>query len=139
MLRSWHASLVEAPARLHTRKNAPTRNVRTIDVNDPDAVRRRRARANRVLTILKAALNLAYRDGDAQSDEAWRRVKPFREADAPIRISAGGCSIGRTPARSRTATRQTERTRSSSASFGSPIKPPVISGTARLYNLRHSW
>jgi integrase len=83
MLRNWHAALAEAPARLRTRKNAVTRNVRATDVNDPDAVRRRRATANRVLTILKAALNLAYRDGHAQSDEAWRRVKPFREADAP--------------------------------------------------------
>ena len=83
MLRNWHAALAEAPARLRTRKNAATRNVRAIDLNDPDAVRRRRATANRVFTILKAALNLAYRDGHAQSDEAWRRVKPFREADAP--------------------------------------------------------
>lgn len=83
MLRNWHAALAEAPARLRTSKNAATRNVRVIDLNDPDAVRRRRATANRVLTILKAALNLAYRDGHAQSDEAWRRVKPFREADAP--------------------------------------------------------
>jgi integrase len=83
MFRNWHAALAEAPARLRTRKNAATRNVRAIDLNDSDAVRRRRATANRVLTILKAALNLAYRDGHAQSDEAWRRVKPFREADAP--------------------------------------------------------
>ncbi len=39
MLRNWHAALAEAPARLRTRKNAATRNVRAIDLNDPDAVR----------------------------------------------------------------------------------------------------
>jgi integrase len=46
-------------------------------------VRRRRASANRVFGVLKAALNLAFREGHAVSDEAWRRVKPFREASAP--------------------------------------------------------
>jgi integrase len=46
-------------------------------------VRRRRASANRVFGVLKAALNLAFREGHAASDEAWRRVKPFREASAP--------------------------------------------------------
>lgn len=50
--------------------------------DDPEASRRRRASANRILTILKAALNHAWRDGKAPSDEAWRRVSPFREVDA---------------------------------------------------------
>jgi integrase len=83
VLRNWHAALAEAPARLRTRRNATRPNLRPIDPDDPDAVRRRRATANRVLTVFKAALNLAFRDGHAASDEAWRRVKPFREADAP--------------------------------------------------------
>jgi integrase len=48
-----------------------------------EAVRRRRASANRIFGILKAALNLAFREGHAASDEAWRRVKPFRQANAP--------------------------------------------------------
>jgi hypothetical protein len=46
-------------------------------------VRQRRASANRIFGVLKAALNLAFREGLAVSDEAWRRVKPFREASAP--------------------------------------------------------
>ncbi len=45
-------------------------------------MRARRATANRVLTILKAALNHAFQEGKTNSDEAWRRVKPYREADA---------------------------------------------------------
>jgi integrase len=43
---------------------------------------RRRAAANRILTVLKAALNHAWREGKVSSDDAWRRVAPFREADA---------------------------------------------------------
>jgi len=47
-------------------------------------VRRRRATANRVLTYLKAALNHAWRAGLVPSDDAWRRVKPFKSVDAPV-------------------------------------------------------
>ena len=50
---------------------------------DANAVRPRRTSANRIFGVLKAALNLAFREGHAASDEAWRRVKPFREASAP--------------------------------------------------------
>jgi uncharacterized protein (UPF0248 family) len=35
------------------------------------------------LGVLKAALNLAFREGHASSDEAWRWGKSFREANAP--------------------------------------------------------
>jgi integrase len=37
---------------------------------------------NRVLTIFKAALNFAFSEGRVAADEAWRRVKPFKGADA---------------------------------------------------------
>ena len=45
-------------------------------------VRRRRSSANRVLTILKAALNHAFHNGHVSSDDEWRQVKPNRGADA---------------------------------------------------------
>jgi integrase len=35
------------------------------------------------LTVLKAALNLAYGDAKVMSDDAWRRVSPFKSANAP--------------------------------------------------------
>jgi len=35
-----------------------------------------------VLTILKAALNHAHREGKCASDDAWRTVRAFREVDA---------------------------------------------------------
>lgn len=53
------------------------------DGQDGGAVRQRRASANRVFTILRAALNQAFRDGKVETDAAWRKVKPFREVDAP--------------------------------------------------------
>ena len=37
---------------------------------------------NRLLAILKAALNRAFHDGKVPSDTAWRKVKPFRAVTA---------------------------------------------------------
>jgi integrase len=81
-IREWHSELAEAPARLRTKKGALQLKTRTFDPDDTEVMRRRRATANRVLTVLKAALNHAFREGRVSNDEAWRRVKPFREADA---------------------------------------------------------
>src|SRR5262249_54861261 len=72
MIRQWHAELAAAPARLRTRKTQQQR-VQEVDPDDPHALRRRRATANRIFGVLKAALNLAFREGQAKSDEAWRR------------------------------------------------------------------
>lgn len=83
MLRKWHHALAAAPARLRTAAKAEQRRVREVAADDPEALRARRATANRVLTVLKAALNLAFAEGYAASDEAWRRVKPFKGAEAP--------------------------------------------------------
>jgi integrase len=49
----------------------------------PDGIRARQATANRVLVILRAALNQSFRDGKATSDVEWRTVKPFAEVDSP--------------------------------------------------------
>jgi integrase len=82
-IRQWHITIAEAPARLRGRRIAEQQKVRELDIADPNAVRQRRASANRIFGVLKAALNLAFREGHARSDDAWRRVKPFREASAP--------------------------------------------------------
>ena len=82
IIRDWHSCLAEAAPRLRTRQGEELQKERTVDSTDPEAVRRRRATANRVLTVLKAALNHAFREGKVASDDAWRRVRPFREADA---------------------------------------------------------
>ena len=84
-IRDWHTGLATAPKLVRTSrivKKAQKR--RAVDAKDADAVRARRATANRTLTVLKAALNHAFHDGRIVTDEAWRKVKPFREADAPV-------------------------------------------------------
>ena len=47
-----------------------------------DDVRRRRASANRVLSMLKAALNHTYDEGHIANRDAWgRKLKPFRDVE----------------------------------------------------------
>lgn len=36
-----------------------------------------------MLTYLKSAVNLAWRNGLVPNDDAWRKVKPFRSVEAP--------------------------------------------------------
>jgi integrase len=81
LIRSWHRGLATAPARLRTSAAATKRRVRPLSSEDPDALRARRATANRILTQLKAALNLAYREGHATTDYPWRMAKPFAKVD----------------------------------------------------------
>ncbi|MGB9151830.1 MAG: site-specific integrase [Alphaproteobacteria bacterium] len=81
---NWHHDIATSAAMLRTGKSAEKRNTRTHTADDADAVRRRRATANRILTVLKAALNYAWKEGKAASDTAWRKVKPFRNVDAPV-------------------------------------------------------
>ncbi len=83
-IRDWHTGLGTAPKLTRSARIVKARKETAIDAKDADAVRARRATANRTLTVLKAALNHAYHEGCVASDEAWRKVKPFREADAPI-------------------------------------------------------
>jgi integrase len=82
-LLDWHRGIAERPRYWRSRRGAPP-NTAAFDRKDPEAVRRRRASANRVLTYLKAALNHAWRNGVVPSDDAWRRVKPFKSVDAPV-------------------------------------------------------
>jgi integrase len=78
-LKAWHRSLAASPARV--RSKAGETRFRDSEA-DHDASRRRRSSANRVLTVLKAALNHAHTDGKVScSPDAWAAVKPFREAD----------------------------------------------------------
>lgn len=81
-IREWHEAIAKSPARLRSGKSIAKRNVR--EATSPEAMRKRQGSANRVLTVLKAALNFAFRDGKVSSDDAWRRVKPFPERDEPI-------------------------------------------------------
>jgi integrase len=83
-IRDWQSALASAPKLTRTGRISNYRPSHAVDLTDADAVRARRATANRILTVLKAALNHAYHESRVSTDEAWRKVKPFREADAPI-------------------------------------------------------
>ena len=71
--------------------------------DDEGKVRRSRDSANRVLGMLKAALNFAFNAGRATDDRAWRRVKTFRGVgaarkiiltDAGLQQLAEACELG---------------------------------------------
>jgi integrase len=79
-LEQWQDSIARSPARVRTRKNEPQR-FRAIPASSEDS-RRRRSTANRVLTILKAALNHCRHEGLVSSGDAWQQVKAFREVDS---------------------------------------------------------
>ena len=68
-LLDWHRGIAERPRIWRARRGAAPK-VAPYDRKDPEAVRRRRATANRVLTYLKAALNHAWRNGATPDD--WR-------------------------------------------------------------------
>lgn len=78
-IKRWHRQLAERPPATRPDKhgNAKVRH----QPNTEDAKRARRASANRVLTVLRAALNFAFQEGKAPSDAPWRAVKPFGKAD----------------------------------------------------------
>jgi integrase len=81
-IRQWHERIAGSAPRVRARAGAKP-SFRAAALDD-EGRRRRRATANRVLTNLKAALNHAWQDGKIQHDDAWRRVRAFRNADAPV-------------------------------------------------------
>jgi integrase len=80
-VRGWRDDLAKIPPRIRTKKGEPPRHRGPSDDQDEDA-RRRRSTTNRTLTVLKAALNHAWREKLIASDDAWRSVTALREADA---------------------------------------------------------
>jgi integrase len=84
-LKAWRDEVAERPAKLRSRRETAPR-FREAD-NTPDAVRRRQSTANRILTVLKAALNYSQQEHRVATRAAWEAVKPFREVDtAKIRF-----------------------------------------------------
>lgn len=80
---AWHEARASSPARLRTRRGAETQNERPVD--DKEGLRKRRATANRDLTVLKAALNKAAETRDWLPIAAWTKVKPFKGVDVAKR------------------------------------------------------
>ena len=78
-IRQWHQALATVPARVRSTPGTPQLWRK---LEGPEDERKRKATANRILTIFKAALNFAFSEGRVAMDEAWRRVKPFKGVDA---------------------------------------------------------
>ncbi len=81
LIKSWHNTRAATPARIRTSASSPVQNERPLLTEDDK--RKRRSTANRDLTVLKAALNVAYQNGKIATDDAWRRVKPFPNVERP--------------------------------------------------------
>jgi integrase len=79
-IEKWLHDLASAPPRLRSRKGEIRH--KQIDLSDADTVRARRATANRTLTVLRAALTRAWRDGKIPNNSTWATVEPFRQVDA---------------------------------------------------------
>ena len=78
-LRRWLATMAAAPAQSRPKAGKP--QFKPAPAND-EAARARRASANRVLTMLKAALNHAFDEGHVGNRDAWgRKLKPFRDVE----------------------------------------------------------
>lgn len=83
MIRQWQERIATQPARKRSSKLS-TKPAFRDKASTGEEKRARKSTANRILTVLKAILNKAFRDGLVSDDTAWRRVKPFENADEPV-------------------------------------------------------
>jgi integrase len=79
----WRNKLATQPKRVRSKRTA-TEPATRATADDEDARRARKASANRILTMLKAALNRAFQADRVCSDIAWRKVKPFKRVDEAV-------------------------------------------------------
>jgi integrase len=79
-IRDWHRRLAKSLPRARTGAGKEQRHRKF--AGDKEATRRRQSSANRVLTILRAALNHNFRNGKIASDHEWRMVKRFKGVDS---------------------------------------------------------
>jgi integrase len=79
-LNRWRDDLAATRPLARTRRGAPQNFLS--GRAGPDAVRARKATVNRIVTILKAALNRLFKDGILNDDKVWRRFTPFEKVGA---------------------------------------------------------
>jgi integrase len=78
-LRRWLSTMAASPAQ--TRPKDGKLQFRSAPATEEE-VRRRRVSANRVLTILKAALNYAFDEERVSNRDAWgRKLKPYKHVE----------------------------------------------------------
>jgi integrase len=82
-LNHWRNKLATQPKRVRSKLTASEPATRET-ADDDDARRARKASANRILTMLKAALNRAFHADRVVSDIPWRKVRPFKRVDEAV-------------------------------------------------------
>ncbi len=82
IISDWFNARASSPKMVRTKKGAEP-NLQPADTKE--ALRKRRSTANRLLTVLKAALNLAAETRDWMPIAAWAKVKPFKGVDVAKR------------------------------------------------------
>jgi integrase len=82
-LNRWRNKIATQPKRVRSKRTASEPATRETP-DDDDARRARKASANRILTMLKAALNRAFHADRVASDSAWRKVRPFKRVDEAV-------------------------------------------------------
>lgn len=82
VISDWFNARASSPKMVRTKKGAEP-SVRPVDTKE--ALRKRRSTANRLLTVLKAALNLAAETREWLPITAWTKVKPFKGVDVANR------------------------------------------------------
>lgn len=75
-IRSWHEAIAKTPKVKRVGFGQP--RAYCDPPKTPEEIRRRRMTANGHLMVLKAALNLAFREGKVTSDAPWRVVPAFK-------------------------------------------------------------
>ena len=80
-IKAWRDKLASKPARV--RSGIGKKQQFRPKPEDDNGKRARKSSANRILTVLKAMLNKAFEDELVSDDLAWRRVRPFENADEP--------------------------------------------------------
>jgi integrase len=82
-LLKWRNALAARSLGVRKKRTASMRASRAVADTD-EARRKRKATANRSLTMLEAALNRAFHGGRVTSDILWRKVKPFARVEKPV-------------------------------------------------------
>jgi integrase len=75
-IRDWHEQIAKSPRSIHVAYGQKRRYAPPPQTEEEK--RKRKSTANRDLAILKAALNMAWRDGHIETDIGWRGATQFR-------------------------------------------------------------
>lgn len=81
-LNTWKNKLATTAKRVRTGIGAK-QQFKQGQHDDPEYQRKRRASANRIVSMLKAILNHAFKTDRVKSNESWQKLKPFGNVSEP--------------------------------------------------------